>query len=54
MLYPKEVLAPLTFGKLPTFFTEKTLSIHHEVGSWKKDIEKEGVKSLERFIEARL
>ena len=54
VLYPKEVMSPLTFGDLEDFFCERTLSIHYEAGSWKTNSEKDGVKKLNDIIRERL
>lgn len=54
VLYPKEVMSPLTIEGMPNFFSDKTVSIHHEEGSWKRDTEKKGLSRLELLIRNRL
>ena len=54
VLYPKEVMSPLSFGDLENFFCDRTLSIHYEAGSWKTNAEKDGVKKLNDIIRERL
>ncbi len=54
VLYPKEVLSPLSFGNMEDFFCERTLSIHHEFGSWKSDKEKNGTQLLLQLYEERI
>lgn len=52
-LYPKEVLSPLSIDGMPDFFSEKTLSVHREAGSWKIEREKGGVSKLTELIHDR-
>lgn len=54
VLYPKEVMSPLTIDGLPDFMTEYTLSIHHEKGSWKTKKEKDGANGLSQMIKTRM
>lgn len=49
-LYPCEVMSPLTIGEMSDFFSEKTVSIHHEEGNWKTDNEKRGLEKLNGLI----
>ncbi|WP_050008077.1 glycosyltransferase family 32 protein [Butyrivibrio sp. WCE2006] len=55
VIYPSEVMSPLTISGFPDMFSEKTVSIHKEHGSWKSVIEKEGLKKtlllIRRIIE---
>ena len=54
ILYPCEVMSPETISILPDFYTEKTVSIHHKEGSWKNQVEKEGVDKLDKLVRRRL
>lgn len=50
VLYPTEVMSPLTIEGMPDFFSENTVSIHQEVGTWKTSAEKEGAEKLKQLI----
>lgn len=52
-LYPSEVMSPRTFGTLPDFFSEKTLSVHKEAGTWENVAEKKGLDRLNDLIISR-
>lgn len=54
VLYPKDAMSPLTFGSMPDFFSNNTLAIHHEAGSWKSEKEKEGLKKMDLLIKKLL
>lgn len=40
VLYPSEVMSPLTINGMNNNFTQKTISIHQKAGSWKNEEEK--------------
>lgn len=50
VLYPAEVMSPLTIEGMPDFFSKNTVSIHQEVGTWKSEKEKEGLEKLKQII----
>ncbi|MDE5590093.1 MAG: hypothetical protein K2J60_13310 [Acetatifactor sp.] len=53
VIYPAEVMSPKgTFG-LGDFYSEKTLSIHHNTGTWLASKERENVQNLERLLKTR-
>lgn len=54
VLYPCEVMSPLTIGGMEDFISEKTVSIHQEIGAWKTEKEKEGMEKLKKLIKERL
>lgn len=54
VLYPKEVMSPMTFEGMPNFLTKYTVAIHHEKGSWRTKKEKDGVDELSKIIKERL
>lgn len=53
-IYPSEVMSPLTILNMKNMFSDRTLSIHKEEGSWKNDREKKGLEQLTGFILKRL
>lgn len=53
VLYPCEVMSPLTIDGMEDFVSEKTISIHKEAGAWKNEKEKEGMQKLTSLIENR-
>ncbi len=54
VLYPAEVMAPYTLGGLGNFFSDKTLSVHKETGSWKNERERQGIEKLRNMIHRRV
>lgn len=54
VLYPNEVMSPLTVFGTDEFISDKTLSIHKESGTWKSEREKDGISKLKNIIENRL
>lgn len=50
VLYPTEVMSPLTIEGMPDFFSKNTVSIHQEVGTWKTEREREGLEKLKQII----
>lgn len=53
-LYPTEVMSPSTIPGMEDWKSDKTVSIHHEVGSWRKDKEKNRMNMLNRIIKERV
>ena len=53
VLYPSEVMSPLTIEGMPDHFSNMTVSIHREVGTWRTEKEKEALRRLSRIIETR-
>ena len=49
-LYPAEVFSPLTPEGMENFFSEKTISVHHQDGTWRKQREKHGLSDLRRLL----
>lgn len=54
VLYPTEVMSPLTINGMQDFQSEKTVSIHQEVGTWRTDCESSGVTKLKEFVQTRV
>lgn len=54
VLYPAEVLSPLGVGGLGNFFSEKTVSIHHNDGAGASDRERDGTQKLKELAGVRL
>lgn len=54
VLYPCEVMSPKTINGLPDFMSEKTVSIHQEVGTWRNEREKKAINDIEKFIKERI
>ncbi|MCR5291252.1 MAG: hypothetical protein K6E51_14790, partial [Treponema sp.] len=54
VLYPKEVMSPLSIQGMPNFLSDKTVSIHKEEGTWKNEKEKSGILKLQNLIEKRI
>lgn len=52
-LYPAEVMSPYTMGGLGNFFSDKTLSVHKESGTWKNEREKAGIEKLKILVKER-
>lgn len=52
-LYPAEVMSPYVLGGLGNFFSDKTLSIHKEAGTWKNEREKAGMEKLKILVKER-
>lgn len=50
-LYTKDIMSPLTIEGMKDDFTESTVSIHHEKGTWKNEDEKKGTKDMIKLIE---
>lgn len=50
VLYPCEVMSPLTLEGMESHMSEKTISIHKEAGAWKNEKEKEGMQKLLALI----
>lgn len=46
VVYPKEVMSPITIEGMKDFFSNKTLSIHKEAGSWKNEKERMAANRL--------
>ena len=53
-LYPSEVMSPLTIEGMKDMFSDKTLSIHKEDGSWKSEEQKQGYRKLQKIINDRM
>ena len=53
VLYPVEVMSPLSAIRGNDRMTDKTRSIHKESGSWMNEKEKEGMEKLNRFVTER-
>ncbi|MGN0161819.1 MAG: glycosyltransferase family 32 protein [Lachnospiraceae bacterium] len=49
VLYPMDVMSPLTMAGMPDMFSDKTISIHKEAGTWKKESEKKGIDNLKKL-----
>jgi len=49
-LYPTEVLSPLRMFGLSDDFTEHTVSVHQQDGTWKNEKEKRGYERLRKLI----
>lgn len=54
VLYPTEVMSPLTIEGMQDFRAEKTLSFHQESGTWRDEKEKKGYEEVKRIIQTRL
>lgn len=54
VVYPNEVMSPLTIPGMPDCFSDKTVSVHKEAGAWKSDREKEGMQKLEELYKERI
>lgn len=54
VLYPCEVMSPLTLKGMENFFSDKTLAIHKETGTWKSNQEQEGVRRVISLHENRI
>lgn len=54
VLYPREVMSPKTIEGISDDYTEKTISVHLEDGSWKKINESKGQQMLSDLIKNRL
>ena len=54
VLYPSEVMSPLTIEGMSNMFSDKTLSIHKEEGSWKSEEQKKGYIKLQKIINDRI
>lgn len=52
VLYPCEVMSPLTIEGMEDYMSEKTLSIHKEAGTWKNEKEKNGMDKLVDLIKS--
>ena len=39
-MYPRDYFCPLTYGKTQSFFTDRTVTIHHFAGSWLSPVER--------------
>ncbi|SFI08596.1 Glycosyltransferase sugar-binding region containing DXD motif-containing protein [Pseudobutyrivibrio sp. OR37] len=50
VLYPREVMSPLTIEGMPNMITEKTVSLHKEVGSWKLVEEKKNTSFMRTLM----
>jgi len=50
VLYPSEVMSPLTIDGMPNFFSENTVSIHQEAGTWRTERERDGLEKLKQII----
>ncbi len=51
VLYPSEVMSPLTIPGLKDNFSENTVSIHKEAGTWMNDQEKSRIKLLKKIVQ---
>lgn len=54
VIYPSEVMSPLTIKGMEDNFTSKTISIHQESGTWKTGKEREGAEKLNKLIMERI
>ncbi len=54
VLYPTEVMSPLTIEGMEDYLSEKTISIHKEVGTWRNEKEREGMKKIKHIVDYRL
>lgn len=54
VIYPCEVMSPLTIDGMEDFCTEKTVSMHKEVGAWKNDEEKYAADKLKDLVRDRI
>lgn len=52
VLYPAEVMSPKTIEGMPDFYSDRTVSVHFESGTWKNDEEKGSVTRLETLIKS--
>ncbi len=50
VLYPAECMSPYTLEGLGNFYSERTLSIHKEAGTWKNEREKQGISKLKDLL----
>ena len=50
VVYPNEVMSPLTIFDTEDFISEKTISLHKESGTWKNEREKDGINKLKKLI----
>lgn len=53
-LYPTEVMSPQTMDGLPGNFTNKTVSVHRESGTWRNETEQNGVLKLNKIMKERI
>lgn len=53
-LYPTEVMSPLTIEGMRNDLTDNTVSIHHEIGTWKSEKEQQGIQKLKEIVQYRL
>lgn len=53
VIYPSEVMSPKGTWGMGDFFSEKTLSIHHESGTWRNEREREGNEELHKLFEEK-
>lgn len=53
-LYTKDIMSPLTIEGMKNDFTESTVSIHHEKGTWKSKVEKDKAKDIINLIEREM
>lgn len=51
VLYPSEVMSPLTIPGFKDNFSENTVSIHKEAGTWMNDQEKSRIKLLKKIVQ---
>lgn len=54
VLYPCEVMSPLTIEGLEDFISRKTVSIHKEAGTWKKNFEQDGMRQVISLLKNRI
>ena len=54
VIYPSEIMSPLTIYGMRNNITNKTLSIHKENGTWKTDGEKKTMFKLNEIIRDRV
>ncbi|SHK69721.1 Glycosyltransferase sugar-binding region containing DXD motif-containing protein [Selenomonas ruminantium] len=54
VLYPCEVMSPKTIEGLPDFYSDKTVSIHWESGTWKTSEEEKSFMRVKEIILTRL
>ncbi len=54
VIYPNEVMSPITLEGMPDCYSDKTVSVHKEAGAWKNDRQREGLKKLEGLFKERI
>ncbi len=52
VLYPSEVMSPKTIDGMKDLFSDKTLSVHLESGSWRNEKEQAGMEKLKELLKS--